>query len=243
MTSHNGVKLEQGANMGNVGSQGGSGPNRAVTPGGHAFDPTQPGFPVFHRKFANPAPLGLMGFAATTFVLSFFNAGAKGITEPNVVVGMALGYGGLAQFLAGMWEFAAGNTFGATAFSSYGAFWFSYAIIFLPNSGILDAYTGEAEAQLAPALGFFLLSWFFVTVIFLIASLRSSVGLVGVFFFLSITFLLLTIGEFLHNTTVTKAGGAFGVITAFNAWYVALSGLLTPDTSFFMLPIGPLGPK
>ena len=62
--------------------------------------------PVFHRKFANPAPLGLMAFATTTFVLSFYNTGARGIAIPNVIVGLALGYGGLAQLLAGMWEFA-----------------------------------------------------------------------------------------------------------------------------------------
>lgn len=233
-TAHNGVKIEHA---------GGTQPGRAVTPGGHPFDPTQPGFPIFHRKFANPAPLGLMGFAGTTFVLSWYNTGVRGITEPNVVVGLALAYGGLAQFLAGMWEFAAGNTFGATAFSSYGAFWFSYAAIFIPNSGILAAYEGENESQLTQALGFYLLSWFLVTFIFLIAALRSSVGLVSVFFFLTITFILLAAYEFTGHTTVRIAGGSFGIVTAFCAFYVALAGLLTPDTSFFMLPIGPLGPK
>ncbi|ELU38109.1 GPR1/FUN34/yaaH family domain-containing protein [Rhizoctonia solani AG-1 IA] len=71
-------------------------------------------FPVYHRKLANPAPLGLFGFASTTLILSLYNAGARGITTPNAVVGMALGVGGLCQLLAGMWEFATGNTFGAT---------------------------------------------------------------------------------------------------------------------------------
>lgn len=85
---------------------------------------------VFHRKFANPAPLGLLGFGATTFILSMYNVQARGITTPNVVLGMALGYGGLVQLLAGMWEFAAGNTFGATAFSSYGGFWFSFGALY-----------------------------------------------------------------------------------------------------------------
>lgn len=79
----------------------------------------------------------------------------------------------------------ANTRFGATAFSSYGAFWFSYAAIFIPNSGILAAYEGETAAQLPQALGFYLLSWFLVTFVFLIASLRSSVGLVSVFFFLT----------------------------------------------------------
>jgi succinate-acetate transporter protein len=71
-----------------------------------------------------------MGFGATTFVLSMFNVSARGVTTPNVVLGMALFYGGLVQLLAGMWEFAAGNTFGATAFSSYGGFWLSFACLY-----------------------------------------------------------------------------------------------------------------
>jgi hypothetical protein len=103
---------------------------RFITPGGNPIDNSQPAFPVFHRKFANPSPLGLMGFAATTFVLSMYNVSARGIHTPNVVLGMALGYGGLVQLLAGMWEFASGNTFAATAFSSYGGFWLSFGCIY-----------------------------------------------------------------------------------------------------------------
>src|SRR5919199_5489727 len=75
---------------------------------------------------ANPAPLGLAGFALTTFVLSLFNAGVLDEAGEPVVLGLALAYGGGAQLLAGMWEFRTGNTFGATAFTSYGAFWLSF---------------------------------------------------------------------------------------------------------------------
>lgn len=107
------TKVENG--NGN-GYDGGVPTQRAVTPGGHVEDRTQPAFPVYHRRFANPAPLGLFGFAATTFVLSLYNVNARGVTAPNAVIGLAVGYGGLAQFVAGVWEFAAGNTFGATAF-------------------------------------------------------------------------------------------------------------------------------
>jgi len=81
-----------------------------LSAGGHPQDNSQPAFPVYHRRFANPAPLGLFGFAATTFVLSLYNVGARGVAAPNAVVGLAIGYGGLAQFVAGVWEFAAGNT-------------------------------------------------------------------------------------------------------------------------------------
>lgn len=76
-----------------------------------------------NRKFANPAPLGLCGFALTTFLLSLINLSTEGISEPNIVIGAAFAYGGLCQLLAGMWEMAVGNTFGATALSSYGGFW------------------------------------------------------------------------------------------------------------------------
>lgn len=103
----------------------------------------------------------------------------------------------------------------------------------------MEAYSGAAESQLPQALGFYLISWFVVTFIFLIAALRSSVGLVSVFFFLTLTFIMLAASEFTGNAKVHIAGGALGIITAFCAWYVALAGLLTPDTSFFMIPIGP----
>lgn len=108
---------------GGNGYQGGQEATRAVTAGGHPADTSQPAFPRYHRTFGNPAPLGLFAFAGTTFVFSMFVLEVGGVAVPNVVVGLALAYGGLAQLLAGMWEFVAGNTFGATAFSSYGAFW------------------------------------------------------------------------------------------------------------------------
>ncbi|KAK4700489.1 uncharacterized protein P7C70_g5760, partial [Phenoliferia sp. Uapishka_3] len=206
-----------------------------ITPGGHPLDATQPAFPVYHRRFANPAPLGLSAFALTTFVLSLVNVKATGVTTPNVVVGLALFYGGLVQLLAGMWEFAVGNTFGATAFSSYGGFWMSFALLISPWSGIGAAYTKAGEFE--HAIGFFLFGWMIFTFMMLIASLRSSVALSGVFFFLTITFLLLATAFFVPSMPgISVAGG--GLITAFNAWYVAAAGLLTPDTSYFVLPVG-----
>ncbi|GAA5849689.1 hypothetical protein JCM9279_001980 [Rhodotorula babjevae] len=212
---------------------------RNVTPGGHPLDRSQPAFPVYHRRFANPAPLGLCGFALTTFMLSLINMGTRGVTVPNVVVGPALFYGGLAQLLAGMWEFASGNTFAATAFSSYGAFWLSYAFIVSPWAQIGSSY--EVEGMFANGVAFFLFGWFIFTFIMLIASLRSSIALSSVFFFLTITFLLLGIAELGNvgnSSAIHTAGGAFGIITAFNAWYVAAANLLTPETSYFVLPVG-----
>lgn len=193
-----------------------------------------------HRKFANPGPLGLASFAATTFLLSLFNVQARGIKTENLILSMAFSYGGLVQLLSGMWEFACGNTFGATAFSSYGAFWISFGLILHPSTGILSAYTSKTE--LDNALGLYLFTWFIFTTIMLITSLRLSVALVGLFFFLDITFMLLGVGKFYPETqALTQAGGIFGLITAFIAWYVAASGLLAEENGIAKLPLIPLG--
>ncbi|KAK0544151.1 hypothetical protein OC846_003447 [Tilletia horrida] len=217
---------------------GGTKVRQVVTPGGHPQDSSQPAFPVYHRKFANPAPLGLFGFALTTYVLSMYNVQARGVTEPNVVV--AVGYGGLAQFVAGVWEFASGNTFGATAFCSYGGFWWSYAAILIPWFNIT---TAVPEAELPSALGIYLSGWFIFTFIMLIGSFRSSMALVALFFFLDLTFLLLFVSEFTGNVMVQKAGGAFGILTAAIAFYAGAAGLWTPDTTMIQIPVGSLARK
>ncbi|KAL5534816.1 hypothetical protein ACEPAG_1280 [Sanghuangporus baumii] len=196
----------------------------------------QGGLPL--RTFANPAPLGLFSFASTTFILSLINVDARGVSTPNIVVGMALACGGLAQLLAGMWEFAAGNTFGATAFSSYGAFWISYAVIQIPNSGVIAAYGRPSD--LTNALGFYLAAWFMFTFMMLIASLRSNVGLISLFFFLTLTFMFLMIGEFTGNNKVHEAGGGFGIVTAAIAYYCACANLFSRESSFVSLPLVPI---
>jgi succinate-acetate transporter protein len=200
------------------------------------------------RKIANPGPLGLMAFATTTLLLSMFNAQARGIKVPNVIVGMAAAYGGFAQILAGMWEYTVGNTFGATAFTSYGSFWISFAFILLPGTGIIAAFESSATppvldaVQLDSALGLFLVVWFVVTSIFLIASFRTTWALVSLFLILDITFFVLAIGHFCTDPTtsanVIKIGGILGCVTAFDAYYNALAGMLDNDQGKFRLPVG-----
>ncbi|POY72809.1 hypothetical protein BMF94_4218 [Rhodotorula taiwanensis] len=235
----------QGAENGYAAAQDGGGAEfgnfRSVTPGGHTLDTSQPAFPVYHRRFANPAPLGLVAFALPSFVLSLINIGARGVTVPNVVVGPAIFYAGVGQTLASMWEFASGNTLAATSFATYGAFWFAYAFIVSPWSGIEAAYASPLE--FANGVAFFLWGFFIVTFIFLIASLRSSITLACIFLSVDAVFLCLGIAELgtvgnPHNFQI--AGGAFGLVASALAWYVALSNLLTPDTSFFTLPVGDL---
>jgi len=221
-------------NYANVGYTGGPGLRPTISM------ESQPAFPVYHRKLGNPAPLGLFGFASTTLILSLYNAGAREITVPNAVVGMAMGVGGLCQLLAGMWEFAAGNTFGATAFSMYGGFWISFGIIFWPSSGILAAYQGEAASQLSSALGIYLTTWTIITFLLFLATFRSSIALSAVFFFLVFTFMALAIGSFTGSLAANKAGGILGCITAMVAFYVGSAGLYSPDASYFVLPVGDL---
>ncbi|KAH9892127.1 GPR1/FUN34/yaaH family-domain-containing protein, partial [Xylariomycetidae sp. FL2044] len=203
----------------------------------------QPGLykPTEHRKFANPAPLGLSAFALTTFVLSLINMNARDLTAPNVVLALAYGYGGLVQLLAGMWEMAVGNTFGATALSSYGGFWIAYAILLTPGFAALEAYSAAEEAS---ALGFFLTGWFIFTFILLLCTLRSTVMFFLLFFTLDMAFLMLACGEFAKAngaagsaTRLAQAGGGFGILAAFLAWYNAFAGMADSSNSFFLIPV------
>ncbi|WVR09132.1 hypothetical protein IAU60_006194 [Kwoniella sp. DSM 27419] len=236
------VGTDHSYNNGNAngnGYSGSGGPmSRFITPGGHPVDASQPAFPVYHRKFGNPAPLGLISFGGTTFLLSLFNISTRGVAVPNVILGMALGWGGLAQVIVGIEEWACGNTFGATAFASYGGFWFAFGSLYIPQLAIADAY--PTTAMFENAVGLFLITWGIVTFIFLLACLRSSIALVSLFFFLDLTFWLLAAGALTGSTATHKAGGAMGILTAAIAGYTALAGMLTKDTSHFLLPVGDL---
>jgi uncharacterized protein len=176
---------------------------------------------------ANPAPLGLSAFALTTLILSAWNA--QIFSDVAILIGPALFYGGLVQLLAGMWEFRAGNTFGATAFSSYGGFWLAFGAILLFHIQFSDT-----------SLGFFRLGWTIFTGIMLLGTLRANLALLGVFLFLFLTFLALTIGAFGGGSTFNIIGGWLGIITAIIAWYTAAAGILTSVKSSFLLPTWPL---
>jgi succinate-acetate transporter protein len=207
----------------------------------------QPGLykSVENRKFANPAPLGLCAFALTTFVLSAINMGTRGLTAPNIIVGLAFGYGGLVQLLAGMWEMAIGNTFGATALSSYGGFWLSFAIVLTPGGFEIMSSLEEAGGATMwnNSFGLYLMGWFIFTTILLFCTLRSTVAFFLLFFFLDLCFLLLGVGYIQRdsqnqpNKPVLMAGGFFGLLAAFAAWYNALAGLADNSNSFFIIPV------
>ncbi|MGH2904865.1 MAG: acetate uptake transporter [Solirubrobacteraceae bacterium] len=186
---------------------------------------------------ANPAALGLAGFAMTTFVLSMFNANIVDSKGLPVVLGLALFYGGTAQLLAGLWEFRTGNTFGAVAFCSYGAFWLSFwALQVFYVKGIPAGSAGHA-------VGLYLWSWAIFTAYMMIAALRVNAGVLLVFVLLTATYILLAIGSDGAQETITHWGGYVGIATAVAAWYVSFAIVTNSTFKRTILPIVPLGDR
>jgi succinate-acetate transporter protein len=172
------------------------------------------------QSVADPAPLGLAAFGLTTFVLSAVNAGLIPKSGEPVVLGLAFAYGGFAQFCAGMWEFRRNNVFGATAFTSYAAFWIAFALLVT-----FDVAKIPADAR-AGAVGTFLLAWTIFTAYMTIAASPLSRPVFVVFILLTITFLVLTIGAYSSQAGLTVLGGYLGLITAFGAWYASATTVI-----------------
>jgi uncharacterized protein len=183
---------------------------------------------------ADPAPLGLAAFALTTFVLSMVNADLISSKSEPIVFGLALTYGGLAQLLAGMWEFRAGNTFGATAFTSYGAFWLSF--------WAFDQFFAKdvPQAAVGNTVALYLIAWGIFTAYMWIASLRTTVAISAVFILLAATFFVLGIGNANASTNVIKIGGWLGIVTAAAAWYASFAAVTNSTFGRTVLPVIPL---
>ena len=188
----------------------------------------------FGAGIADPGPLGLAGFAGTTFFLSAVNTGLLPESVGGVVLGLAVFYGGLAQLLAGMWEFVKGNTFGGTAFSSFGAFWLSYYFLVAHVAGGLKAGAGDINH----ALGWYLLVWTIFTAYMTIAATRVSLAVLGVFAALTLTFLFLTLGEF-GSADLTRIGGWLGFVTAILAWYASMAAVTNATYKRIVFPVFP----
>jgi succinate-acetate transporter protein len=183
---------------------------------------------------ADPGPLGLAGFALTTFVLSMFNADLVGKGGEPVVLGLALAYGGLAQLLAGMWEFRTGNTFGAVAFTSFGAFWLSYFVLVTFDAKLIPA------ADAGHAIGLYLIAWGIFTTYMFFASLRTTVAIAVVFLLLALTFIALGIGNAGPHPNIVKLGGWLGLATAVAAWYASFAAVINATFARTVLPVRPL---
>ncbi|ATZ48287.1 hypothetical protein BCIN_03g05160 [Botrytis cinerea B05.10] len=217
---------------------------RLQTDGGHVDDRTQPSLPIVHRRFANPSPLGLLSFATGIFLISIFGVNVRGVATPNVLIGVLVFFGGVCQFIAGIMEFFRGNTFGATVFPSYGAFNLSYAMIYLPGSGIMAAYTdpetGQLNSQFATALAMYLWAWFILTVIFTVAAMRSSWVLFLDLFFLDLVLILLACGYMLDMKILETAGSALGFVVAFLSYWAGTAGLFANGITSINIPVFPM---
>lgn len=183
--------------------------------------------PYVPRNFANPAPLGLTAFATSIFLISLMGLDPRGVNQPNIIVSTMIMFGGLCQYIAGIMEFVAGNTFGATVFSAFAGFNVAYALIFIPGTGILAAYadptTGEPLPSLPQAIAMFVWAWFIVCVVFTVAATRASWVLLLLLVFVDLNLLFTAVGYMMDNAGLMKASSAMGFIAAFLACKLLLS--------------------
>jgi succinate-acetate transporter protein len=201
-------------------------------------------------SIADPAPLGLAAFALTTFLLSAKNAGWMTHATGSAWLGFAFAYGGLGQFAAGMWEFRRGNTFGSTAFSTYGGFWIGLAlwVELVANPAVAAIAKAPATALATVAalnhdLGWITLVFAIVTFYLLVLSTQVNVAIFLVFLGLDITFIILAIGNFdagsaLLPTGTVKIGGYLGLVTALFAFYASAAGVATGMGGRLKFPVG-----
>ena len=201
-------------------------------------------------SIADPAPLGLAAFALTTFLLSAKNAGWMTHATGSAWLGFAFAYGGLAQFCAGMWEFRRGNTFGATAFGTFGGFWIGLALwvelVANPAVAAIAKAPSTAAATVASLnhdLGWITLVFAIVSLYLWILTSQVNVVIFLVFFGLLVTLVILAIGNFdagsaLLPTGTIKVGGYLGLVTALVAFYAAAAGVAAGMGGKLQFPVG-----
>ena len=181
------------------------------------------------KVIANPGPLGLLGFGMTTVLLNLHNAGLLPLSIVIVAMGIALG--GLAQIIAGVRELKQGNTFGGTAFTAYGLFWWSLVLIWVnPFEGI----NGGDNVS----MGFYLLLWGIFTLFMFIGTLKHNRATQVVFGTLTVLFFLLAIGDFTHNQVITTIAGIEGIVCGLSAIYSAMGQIVNAEYGKTIIPLG-----
>jgi len=189
---------------------------------------------VAGEGIANPAPLGLFAFGLTTLMLNLVNADLVVVGTKGLVIGYGMFFGGLCQLLAGMWEFKKNNTFGATAFTSYGAFWMGYSLWFiLAKTSTFPSPDGSGLAAILAVWGMF-------TFLMFIGTLKINRALQAVFLSLAILFFMLAAGDATENATIAKAAGYEGIVCAFTAIYAAWAQVINEVWGKTVLPLGPV---
>ena len=184
-------------------------------------------------KLANPAPLGLTGFALTTWLLSMVNAGWYDGASVPMVLASAFAFGGTAQFFAGLMEMPRGNTFGFVAFCAYGAFWWSFALF-------VEFFKAGVPAGF---VGWWLVLWGVFSTIMLVGSFALNRTLQLIFLALVVTFFLLAGADLLALPTMKSAGGYMGLVTAALAFYLAAADIINETHGREVLPIGAPKPR
>ena len=185
------------------------------------------------QKLANPAPLGLVGFGLTTVLLSLINAGVLPKTGENVVIPLAIAYGGTIQIIAGLLEFRLGNTFGTTAFLSYGAFWWWFALLLLLGGNHLLPLEGTGTT-----IGVALILWGVLTMYLWVATFALTRTLWWIFLTLWIAFYLLGLGAILGSAGLTVAGGWVGLVCGGLAMYTSFALVTNAAFGRAVLPVG-----
>jgi succinate-acetate transporter protein len=183
-----------------------------------------------HDMTANPAPLGLLGFGMTTVLLNLHNAGVFPLD--SMIIAMGIFYGGIAQVIAGVLEWKKGNTFGTTAFTSYGIFWLSLITLILLPKTSLGIAAPDKET-----MGIFLAMWGVFTLAMFIGTLRHNMASRIVFGSLTVLFFLLAAGDYFHNEEITRIAGWEGVFCGFSAIYAGLAQVLNDAYGKVVCPV------
>lgn len=188
-------------------------------------------------KIGNASPVGLLGFFATTAMLSLINARARGLSNTNIMVGSAMFYGGAVQIFAGFWELAVRNTFAGTVFASYGGYWMSFSVISMGGFNIEASYKSTKDFE--NAMGIFMLVWSILSFMFTLCTIRSTVPMFCMLLSTTLSYTLSAASFFAHATgsdtagsRCSQAGGIFGCLLSFFALYNAMAGLLTRENSY-----------
>ena len=180
---------------------------------------------------ANPAPLGLLGFGLTTVLLNLKNAGILGGDSLGMILAMGIFYGGLAQIVAGIMEYKNGNTFGTTAFLSYGFFWLTLVgLLLMPSMGLASAVGANAMAA-------YLAMWGVFTAFMFIGTLKLNRSLQVVFLSLTVLFFLLAVGDATSNSSIKTIAGLVGIFCGFSAIYAAAGQVLNEVYKKNLLPL------
>jgi len=195
-------------------------------------------------KLASANPLGLLAFGQSLFMLSILGFHPSGITTTNIVVGNYIWMGGVAQLIAGVIDFCAGNAFGATVFCGYGAFNLAYATNFVPGSGILAAYSDPVThiptEEFPQAIALFIWSWFIITFIFTVGACQANYVLFTLLSVADVTLILLATGFMMGSEKLMMAGSGTGLVAAFVSFYAAAAYLYVDGATPFTLPLFPI---